>query len=466
MAEPGLGRDGSGDGGRRRPVARLIARLNPVLMAHALGAPVELPLSLSQFLGGASLVLVFSFFALGRMWRTARFEDRDGTVLPEALQRAARVAALVARALVLVVFVAVFYAALAGRNLVDANLAPRAVYVVFWVGFTVISASVGDVWRVVSPFDTVCAVGQWLRARLGREGAPPRPYPAEWGYWPAAALLFGFVWLELVYRDSAEPRTVAFAMEVYTLAILVGVATWGRDWLQRGEAFAVYFGLLAHMAPLFRGEDGKLRVRPPLSGLARLAPGPGLGALIVVALGSTSFDGLSRTRVWTDLIAGQDETNVMVSGTLGVAWMVTVAAVLYVGAMRLSGGLVGRDPDELVGWFLPSLVPITFAYAVAHYFSLLIFDGQQAVVLASDPLGTGADYFGTAGWLINLTFITQHQIAWVQSGAIVLGHVGGVVVAHDRAVARLGNEATRSQYPLLGAMVVYTVGGLALLFGR
>ena len=44
--------------------------------------------------------------------------------------------------------------------------------------------------------------------------------------------------------------------------------------------------------------------------------------------------------------------------------------------------------------------------------------------------------------------------------------VAGVVVAHDRAVARFsGPLVTRTQYPLLAAMVLYTVGGLALLLG-
>ena len=52
------------------------------------------------------------------------------------------------------------------------------------------------------------------------------------------------------------------AVKIYTLAVLAGAATWGRAWLQRGEAFAVYFSFLASMAPLFRAVDGTVRVRP------------------------------------------------------------------------------------------------------------------------------------------------------------------------------------------------------------
>lgn len=441
-----------------------------MLLAHALSTPIQAPLPLSVFLWGASVVLLFSFAAMGRLWQSSRFEGEDGRLLPPWVQGAARVAAVAGRIVVLALFVAAFWSGLAGRNLVDANFAPRAVYVVFWVGLTVTSAIFGDVWRALSPFDTICAIAQWLRRRAGRVGAPPRPYPPGWGYWPAAVGLLAFLWLELVYQHAADPRTVALAMEIYTVAILLGAATWGRGWLQRGEAFAVYFSFLASMAPFFRAADGTVRVRPPLAGLARFGQAntvPGTAAVVFVALGSTSFDGLTRTSLWAGLVAGQDATALMLSGTVGLAWMIVTAYVLYGVAMRVAGRIARRDPDALVEWFLPSMVPIVFGYAIAHYFTLLIFEGQTAIALASDPLGRGADYFGTATWAINLTFITTYQVAWVQGGSIVIGHIAGVMAAHDRALARLGGrDATRSQFPLLGAMILYTVGGLALLFGR
>jgi len=111
-------------------------------------------------------------------------------------------------------------------------------------------------------------------------------------------------------------------------------------------------------------------------------------------------------------------------------------------------------------------VPIVLAYAVAHYFSLLLLEGQSAVSLISNPLGRGWDLFGTADRRVNFTLVTPLTVAYVQCGAIVVGHVAGVVVAHDRALALFDQRlATRSQYPLLAAMVLFTVGGLLLLLG-
>ena len=116
--------------------------------------------------------------------------------------------------------------------------------------------------------------------------------------------------------------------------------------------------------------------------------------------------------------------------------------------------------------FVHSLVPIAFAYALAHYFSLMVFEGQSALALASDPLGRGWNLFGTAGNPVDFTAVSAATIAYVQAAGIIAGHVAGVVVAHDRALVLFPHrEATRSQYPLLAAMVVFTVGGLALLLG-
>ena len=185
-----------------------------------------------------------------------------------------------------------------------------------------------------------------------------------------------------------------------------------------------------------------------------------------MALGSTSFDGLSRTRFWLDLTRNMSTTEVALLATVGLVWGVSVVTLAFVGAMRVTGRLHRRRHPELTARFVHSLVPIAFAYALAHYFSLLVFEGQGAIALASDPLGRGWDLFGTAGKAVNFTVLSSRTIAYVQALGIVAGHVAGVVMAHDRALAEFpGRDATRSQYPLLAAMVVFTVGGLALLLG-
>jgi hypothetical protein len=102
---------------------------------------------------------------------------------------------------------------------------------------------------------------------------------------------------------------------------------------------------------------------------------------------------------------------------------------------------------------------------LAHYFSLLIWQGQAIGYLASDPLGHGSNLIGTAHWHINYNFLGSTAIWYVQVLALVVGHVAGLTLAHDRALSifRSGVEAVRSQYWMLAMMVCFTSLGLWLL---
>ena len=61
--------------------------------------------------------------------------------------------------------------------------------------------------------------------------------------------------------------------------------------------------------------------------------------------------------------------------------------------------------------------------------------------------------------------MSPDTVWYVQVGSLVVGHVAGLAIAHDRAVTIFEDRraALRSQYPMLALMVLYTVGGLWLL---
>ena len=179
----------------------------------------------------------------------------------------------------------------------SANLASTAVYVTFWVGLTFASGLAGPLWHALNPFDTIAA-------GFERAGLAPARAPAatpQTTYFPAAVSLLAFLWLELVYPDGAQPRGLAVAIGTYTAFVLVMVWRRGRARLQRGEAFTALFDLLAAGAPLGRSPEGRLVLRPPFAGLARLDRARGVERVVPVVLGSTSFDGLTRTQMWADL---------------------------------------------------------------------------------------------------------------------------------------------------------------------
>jgi hypothetical protein len=134
--------------------------------------------------------------------------------------------------------------------------------------------------------------------------------------------------------------------------------------------------------------------------------------------------------------------------------------------MAVAAGVVEASWHPLAVRFAHSLVPIVLAYVVAHYFSFLLIEGQIGLNRISDPLGLGWNLFGTAGWRVNLTIVSATTTWYVQVAAIVLGHIGGVVLAHDRAIALFDrSRAMRTQYALLAAMVLFTATGLLILSG-
>ena len=108
-------------------------------------------------------------------------------------------------------------------------------------------------------------------------------------------------------------------------------------------------------------------------------------------------------------------------------------------------------PPELSRTFAHTLVPIGFAYVLAHYFSLLIWQGQAIGYLASDPLGNGANMFGTSAYQIDYTIISYAAIWYVQVAALVAGHVGGLALAHDRALGDLSKSRAGDSLAVLDA---------------
>ena len=436
--------------------------------AHGLVQRADLPIPEEWFIRASAIVLAVSFLALAVLWPKPKLERPRWRPLPRPFDRALcsralRIACGTIGVLLLALTIASGYAGPPGPQ---DNFAPTFVYVVFWVGLAVVSLFFGNVFRAFNPW---LALGRLLpRAR--------RPYPERLGHWPAVLGLGAFVWMELASGSGEQPRNVATAALIYTVLTLGAMAVYGaEEWADRGEAFSVYFGLLARISP-FEARDGRAGVRPPLSGLTGVTPLPGLVALLAVMIGSTTFDGLSQGALWRDADAELTrffeslgvslDTTATLSATIGLLIAVVAVAVFYVlgiaGARTVKGSPAA---ERLRGGFVHSLVPIAVVYVLAHYLTFLIFQGQAMAYLASDPLGQGWDLFGTADSAIDFSVISQNATWYAQVGAVVLGHVAALTLAHDRALTLYsdGRTAVRSQVWMLLIMIGFTTLALWLL---
>lgn len=438
-------------------VAAVIA-LPGVASAHGIGGRSDLPVPLEYFLVGGAVVILLSFGALAVLWPAPRLQDGPrergrGWRVPRWLEVAG--AALGVFGLVLIVT-----AGILGDGSARSNIAPVGVWVVLWLVLPFLAAGLGNLWAVLNPWR---ALGRFLRLE-GPSG------PGQWGVWPATAAFIVIVWLELIYPRSGDPGALGVAALAYTVVILAVAARVGIDRaVVSTEAFTVYHRLISAIAPLGRRADGRIGRRGWLRALPVLPRWPGLAAFIVAMIGTVTYDGLSGTPWWDDAsfaLVGTAQHSMWFQ-TVALLAVVAVIGGAYLAASWWASRIAGSEAIPAVAVarsFAHTLVPIALAYAFAHYFTLIAFEGQLLIPAISDPIGLGWNLFGTVDYQPNYTWIPPVAVWWIQLAAIVSGHVVGVVLAHDRALAVFsGPKAIRTQYAMLTLMVALTALGLTVL---
>ncbi|GHF51372.1 hypothetical protein GCM10017056_23840 [Seohaeicola zhoushanensis] len=364
------------------------------------------------------------------------------------------------------VLMALLWAGIAGARDPLSNPLPLAVWTVWWIGFTVAVGTLGDLWAWLNPWSGPAAV---LRA-LGLRSSwhlPHRVAP-----WLALAGFLGFGGFLLADPAPSDPARLARVVGLYWLAAFLGTLAFGPRFLLRAEAFSVFFRAYARLGLFARGRVG-------LTGwqiLRMRAPSVGLAVFMVVLLGSGSFDGLNETFWWLAHIGmnplefpGRSAVVFQnLAGLYGANLMLVAAFALVV---RLGIVLAGGG----IGWaegfcrFAPTILPIALGYHVAHYLTALLVDGQYALIAGSDPLARGWDLLGLGTFYVTTGFFnttaTVKVIFLTQAGAVIVGHMLSVVLAHAIALRAFPSprRALLSQLPMAAFMVAYTLFGLWLL---
>jgi hypothetical protein len=409
--------------------------------AHALNATYESRLPLAVYLVGAATTVALSFvFVIVRDVRAAAPSAGGGGSLPPAPLR------IGLRTVGLIGWAWIIAQGIAGGSS-DASVATLFLWVYSWVGVAIVSAVVGPIWQFLDPFSTLHDLGAWVLQRAGLAGWEPAAYPSRLGRWAAVAAFAVFVWLELV--ALAGPSTLFVVVVGYSAFTLAMMAQFGRDtWRSHGEAFTVWFRLLGRLAAFaLVDEDGRVRRRPPASGI--LEPGWTRADVTLVALGvgSILFDGLSQTQIFFDLFGapGMIVKTLLLAAFLGIIVVAAFAVTRTVGLAATGAGLL----------------PIALGYLIAHYLTYLLIDGQRIVIAISDPLQKGWNLFGTAFYAPSGAWLPPGLIWTLQLAAVVGGHMlgawGGHVVAAESAAPGLGTRALRVlQLPLAVVMVGLT----------
>ena len=444
--------------------------------AHALAQRYDLPLPLEFFLIAAAAAVAASFVILALFWRedsaskTRSRRHRMQGSIPIALVVCCRAAGV--GLLVLLISAGLF-----GNQNTFKNIAPVTVWVIWWVGFSFVCAFVGNLWVLINPWAAVFDAAERLARPWSKQLSLRLPYPQWLGAWPGCALLLVFAWLELVAPGRDVPRNVAIAIMLYSVMTWIAFVIFGRDrWLDQGEVFSMIFSLFGRFAPLQLTHRGSWNwsLRPYATGLLTRVPLEfSMVAFTLLMLGTVTADGFMETPLWVaiaesligDANKGVDPQSYMVLQSVLLIAVPLLLAMLYLGVVAMMALITPVGIADLAGLFVLSLVPISIAYHLAHYFNLLAIAGQFIIPLSSDPFGFGWDLFGTALYRIDIGLVDARFIWYLSVFAIVVGHIIAVWIGHVTAYTVLPDRgvARRTQYPMLVLMVGYTTLSLWIL---
>jgi len=431
---------------------------------HGFGARYDLPLPLPLWIAGAVSTVVLSFVVMALAVRSgADAASSPARVVRDTSTDAmARAIVFIARLLAVAMLVLIVVAGSIGDQMPTSNIAPTAIWIGWWVGFSYLSAFGGDIWAVVNPWSTIFEGFERLASRDGGSDMPRHAWPQALGAWPACLLFLVFAWLELVWDGRSIPSKLAACVMAFSLLTWAGMFLYGRrTWLQHADPFALAFGILARLSP------ARLRAGVP-EGRDMT---PSLVVFVLLMLSTVTFDGVMATPAWQRI---QDAayaalpvpagTRLAIINTAGLIVFCALVVAVYHGVARWIAHACGHamSPGEAARAFVLTLVPIAIAYLLAHYLAYFLVQGQLLIRLISDPFGFGWNLFGTARFRPDVGIVGTRFVWYTSLIAIVLGHVVAVMLAHIVALRRLRDRtlAARSQLPMLALMVGYTMMSL------
>ena len=434
----------------------MLSSFKPVL-AHAFLQQYSLPVPLWLFIYGGAAVVLLSFvvvtFFIGSDQAAVGYPKRLIWKIPSGLAGASALLGVLTLAFTIV-------AGLFGSQDFTNSISPTLFWILFLLGFTYLTLLAGNIWQFINPFR---ALLDWTERLTKTEFKPRFVYPEKLGYFPALGFYVIFIWLELLSNGwGVVPSNLSEVLLGYSVLTVIGALTFGKEaWFRYGDFFSVFFRLFGYIAPIqYAGK--KVYLRPPFVGLLdETKLSIGLLLFVLFALSSTAFDGLQETAPYARVF------NVLSNETLILLLMPLVYLAIYGLFMWLMKVIAKpkQSVRELALKFSLTLLPIAVVYNVAHYFTLVLIQGQSVIRLASDPLGLGWNLFGTNDYVINANIINAATVWYFQVALIVIGHVAAVYLAHLEAVKLFGStkKAVLSQYPVLALMIIYTVISLWII---
>lgn len=443
--------------------------------AHAFGQRYELPIPLALFVfGGASIVFLSFLLVLHTRAKVKPSQQRtvkeESTYVQPYNNRSSWVSFIILACLI--------GCGLTGSQEIPENILPTMFWLIIWIAVPLSCGVLGDWTQPLNPFGNIAKLTNTTSLRrlvLGRN--EPMKWPGWLGWWPAAFLYFAIACGELIYNQTTtKPAFTASALLIYFAISGFVSLIFGDMWLKRGEVFSVLYATWGRLGYFRFGSYGK----SGFAGGLQFSFDPSLSriAFTLLLLVSVSFDGLLSTPIWSQFqhrlpheFAVGTIAYLLISTVifLGLALAIWLLFIGFASAVRQVSGTQSSSISVLAG-LLPSLIPISFGYLLAHNIEYLVVNSQLLFPLIGNPTGQ-------SNWPFHLPYpfndsfephihLLPSAFYWYFSVTVIIAvHIIAVILAHRRiGTSTKGTlRIRRSEYPWVFAMVLYTMLSLWLL---
>lgn len=438
------------------------------VFAHASegGFVLLLPTNIYIFAGVSSVALTVIFLAilpdkpLSRLFHPLKFGGRVFSRLP-----------LVTSFLSFCFLCWLIYVGITGPRDPLSNPLPLFIWTIWWAALVFLQGVLGDLWRWINPWSGPVA---YVRRLLGIR--PFLRFPTCFGYTGAVAIFLLFSSVLLADPAPSDPARLAGYVAGYWVFTFIAALVFGSRWMSRAEGISVFMGIYGRLGFFMRTGNTYAVGITGWQILQMRRPNIWLAIFIILMLGSGSFDGLNETFWWLDLLGLNPleypgRSAVIAQNIFGLV-IANIGLILIFTLSVWLGLLLNRSEMRLsdaVCYFAPTILPIALGYHFAHYYTSFLVDGQYALAAATDPMSTGSDFLGLGDFYVTTGFFSsQHSVRliWLtQAGAVVVGHIFAIILAHLIAVKQFGTNynAVVTQAPLAIFMIIYTFFGLWLL---
>ena len=401
---------------------------------HGIGTTGDLPIPLNTVLISSIWVIVLTFVLLKVSWKASRIDTAEEEI--------SRDQPLVGRAIGLVILLLLILPGLISDESSSHSIAPLLLWVVIWIGVPVLSLFFGDIYSIINPL-TVLSKNNSQKTH---------------SMYIACILFLGFAWFELVWRKPGNPTHIAIVFLAFFITVFSLTKFQNRSPIEVDPLYVLHY-LYSRMKLTNRNKPiGKM-----IDAVASSTKIKGIEYFHCLMIGAVTYDGLSGTVAWYNQF-GTLSLNIFFN-----TFMFLVCISVVIGLYRFAcyfairTSKTSHDINFISNQFAHTMLPISFAYHITHYISLLLFEGQTFVYRANDPFGLGWDIFGATELSINY-FVSPVGLWTLQVFVTLLGHILAVILAHDLTVKFFGIEdSDKIQYAFLGLTIALTLQALFVL---